>query len=298
MNALRAEIALWNSARHGRESPLMVLSRLGPCTLIAGLLLSALAGPQPSAPFVLLDSAAALAALCGGLLPVMFFYIIDTAILDSEAWRFCGPLVACDTSERQRRGKFVLYPMATHSSNVLTAMGCLILTHASRYGVRVPLASAALGGSFVAMGLASFCWWSSQRHLCGLVDNWLMEVHLLAMAACVLSVSEPGYEGRLVLGWGGYSALRLAMSSGHADLLVPAVATWGGALLATVRTGGSGDVWRFMLGAGGVHCGLALKMYDTTGRGTWGTAAFHYATALGWTSFWAWTQTLPAEQGR
>ena len=49
-----------------------------------------------------------------------------------------------------------------------------------------------------------------------------------------------------------------------------------------------------MLATGGVHSGLVLKMYDTTGRGAWGTAAFHYSCSAGWTFWWAWSQSLPS----
>ena len=54
---------------------------------------------------------------------------------------------------------------------------------------------------------------------------------------------------------------------------------------------------RIVLGSGGVFCGVALKMFDTTGAGAWGTAVFHYSTAVGWAFVWAWSQTLPRPPG-
>ena len=151
-----------------------------------------------------------------------------------------------------------------------------------------------LGVSFFAMGIASFGWWASRRRLLHRVDNWLMETHLMSVGVAHIAASTPEIELHLVIVWACYAVWRLATFSGEGDLGTPSAVTWGGAIYSMFKSGGSGHVAYFLLGAGGVHAGLVLKMYDTTGRGAWGTAAFHYATALGWTYFYSWSQTLPA----
>lgn len=115
----------------------------------------------------------------------------------------------------------------------------------------------------------------------------------MSFGVALAAAGAPEHERALVALWAAYSTWRLATFSGDADLLVPSVAYWSGALLSIWRTGGCGEIWRFVLGMGLVFCGITLKMVDTTGRGAWGTAAFHYCTAVGWTVFWSWSQTLP-----
>lgn len=183
--------------------------------------------------------------------------------------------------------------MGTFSSQIWSGMGCLILARARCSDARAALAGSALGAVSTAMGLASFGWWASRRRLLHRLDNLLMESHLLAVGVAILAASAPVYEQSLVAAWVMRCAWRLATFAGHADLLLPSVVTWGGVLFAILSLGGSGEMWRLVLGAGLVHTGLVLKMYDTTGRGAWGTAAFHYATAVGWATFWSWSQTLP-----
>ena len=116
---------------------------------------------------------------------------------------------------------------------------------------------------------------------------------LMFMAVAILSASEPEFEQLLVLACLFYQSVRLATFSGHADLLWPSVAYWSAIFYSIHRSNGPGVVWRFVLGIGTMFSGLVLKMVDTTGRGAWGTAAFHWATAIGWTFLWSWSQTLP-----
>jgi hypothetical protein len=298
MDVLRAEVRLWNEARLGRVQPLVVLSRLGPITLIVGALVRALSGPLPPSPFALFSPSAAVPAFFLGLfLPTLLMAALDGP-LNATSWHAFGSVKSPQnedgsTSERERVGAFVRFPMSTYSSHGFTAFGSLILAHTFEDDDRAPLASAAVGLAFIAMGLASFGWWASRRTLLHRLDNWLMETHLMAMGVAVLTAVAPASERALVATWAGYAAYRLATFDGHGDLLWPSVVTWGGVALAIGRLGGCGHVGWFMGGVGGVHAGLVLKMYDTMGLGAWGTAAFHYATAAGWASFWAWSQTLP-----
>ena len=296
MQALRTEIALWNSARNGHVTPLVVLSRLAPLTLLIGAVLKAISGPMPSQKFTLLSLAALQPMLVAAVVPTVLFAVLDRRnFLNATAWKFAGAVQKFDfsTSERERHGALVLFPMGTYSSNALTAMGGLILAHACSGNVRVELASFVLGASFLVMGIASFGWWASRRYFFHRFDNWMMETHLSSVAVAVIAASVPEHEHMLVAAWACRALWRLFTFGGHADLLVPSVATWAGVLFSILRTGGSGEVWRNVVGIGGVHCGLVLKMYDTTGRGAWGTAAFHYSTAIGWALFWSWSQTLP-----
>ena len=44
--------------------------------------------------------------------------------------------------------------------------------------------------------------------------------------------------------------------------------------------------------------GLVLKMHDTKQGHAWGTAAFHYASAVGALLIWLWIQSLPLSAAR
>lgn len=214
--------------------------------------------------------------------------------LDERAWRWAGEVRPIDTCERERKGTLVHYPMSAHSSHAFTATGALIVAHSLREGARAPIASGGLGAACFAMGLASFGLWSSRRVALHRVDNWLMEVHLMGVGVATAAASAPAREALLVGLWACYSAWRLATFSGDADLALPSVAYWSAAVVGVLLCGGSGEAWRIVLGIGLVFTGLTLKMVDTTGRGPWGTAAFHYATATGWAVFWSWSQSLPS----
>ena len=295
--AFRAEAAVWDLARQGKVKPMVVLSRLGPITILVGVLLKLFAGSEPTEPLLAPSSTVLISCVVGFLLPTLLFMVLDNK-LNATAWAapMFGAVVPNDdgsTSERERKQAFVRFPMSTYSSHALTGAGSWILSYAFFLEARAALASAALGLSFILMGLASFGWWASRRTLLHRLDNWLMETHLMSVAINVLSIVEPNCEDIFVLLWVVYAAYRLATFNGHGDLLVPSVLFWSSVILAVLYLGGSGDVVLFMLGVGGVHGGLVLKMYDTQNIGAWGTAAFHYVTAFGWTCFWAWSQTLP-----
>ena len=292
---LKKELELWSEARHGRVPPLVVLSRLGPIALGVGGLLKLVSGYRPPTPFTLFDSLPVWLAFVCSALPSAALAVLDRN-LDSSAWEsesLWGPLHPIDTCEPERRHAFVRYPMSAYSSHALTAMGGLILGHAMRKGARAPMASGALGLSFLAMGLASFGWWASRRRRLHRIDNWLMETHLMAVGLAIGAASEPEREGAMVIAWVCYALFRLAIFSGDADLLVPSIGYWSATLYAIARTGGGGELWRLVAGLCGVFGGLTVKMVDTTGKGAWGTAAFHYGTAIGWALFWSWSQTLP-----
>ena len=91
--ALRAEVALWNSAREGRVPSLVALSRVAPIVLLLAALLRVLAGSlAPPAAFPLMTPAAAQAMAAGVLLPTAVVHVASAiAKLDESAWRWLGP---------------------------------------------------------------------------------------------------------------------------------------------------------------------------------------------------------------
>ena len=72
-------------------------------------------------------------------------------------------------------------------------------------------------------------------------------------------------------------------------LLVSMAGHW----FAALRLGGCGLMGRYLGGLVGLTLGLVLKMYDTKRGRAWGTAAFHYAVAVGLLLIWLWIQSLP-----
>ncbi len=295
MFSLRAEFALWLSARNCRESPFAVMKRTTLLAVLSAAILFVTAGDAQPLPFSWSADYAALGwAVCGLLLPVLLFCLLDAA-LGASAWDWVGPATkTATTTEPARRGRFVLHPMNTHSSHAHTGMGAYILARACAGGARAGLASAAMGVGLIAMGLASFAWWASRRRRAQAVDNWLMEVHLLACTCSTLAVGFPWAERWLVVGWAVVAAVRWATFTDRANLLVTSSLVIVAGHVSAHRLGGAGVLWRYVGGMGVVLNSLALKMVDTAGRGSWGTAAFHYAAAAGLSELWAWSQTLPA----
>ena len=145
------------------------------------------------------------------------------------------------------------------------------------------------------MGLVSFCWWASRRDAAQRLDSWLMETTTMAVAVAMLAIALPAtHETKLVAVWLVATAVRAATFARQGNLLLPTITLTISYYAAALRCGGTGTLWLYLAGLAAMHGGLVLKMYDTTGRGTWGTAAFHYAAGAGWTLMWLWSQTLPA----
>ena len=113
---LREEAALWYSAREGQQTPLTVMSRLGPMVLLSAALMWAITGSMPPASFPLLTRAGIWAAIAGFVLPTALFYSADKCALDADTWRWLGPTQkhAQSTSEIERNGAFVLHRMNTY----------------------------------------------------------------------------------------------------------------------------------------------------------------------------------------
>ena len=160
---LRAEAALWESARRGQQPPLTVLSRLVPVTLIPAALLWACTGPAPPVYFPLHlhpQPVVVWATAAGLLLPTAIFYIAD-AFLDASAWQWLGPTQkhSDSTSEAERTGAFVLHPRNAYSSHAQTAAGSYMLSRAYT-GARASVASVAYGAVLFLMGIVSFVWWA------------------------------------------------------------------------------------------------------------------------------------------
>ena len=102
------------------------------------------------------------AVLASLVLPNFVFALLDR-VLGADAWARLGPLTTKPLMEheRERVSSFVRFPMNAHSSHAHCAAGAYILVRG--LDARAPHASALLGASTVAMGLASFVWWSSKR---------------------------------------------------------------------------------------------------------------------------------------
>lgn len=240
---LRQEVALWNSARDGQVSPLTVLSRLLPTTLLPAGLLWACSGMAPPAKFPLLPPRIAWAALAGLLLPTAVFYFAD-AFLDASAWEWLGPTQkkVGSTSEAERKGAFVLHSMNTYSSHAETAAGCYLLARACT-DARAPVATGAYGLMLTLLGLVSFVWWASRRHAAQRLDSWLMETVCNAAAASYFGVAAPEHEMAVVAAWVVVTVWRAATVSCHGSLLWPCVAGMAGHWFAALRLGGSGLMW-------------------------------------------------------
>ena len=290
---LRSEVELWNSARDGQVPPLTVLSRLLPTVLVPAVLLWACSGTAPPANVPLLPPVAAWATTAGLVLPAAVFYFADV-FLDASAWEWLGPTQkkVDSTSEAERNGAFVLHFMNTYSSNGETAAGCYLLARACT-DARAPVATGVYGVMLILMGLASFVWWASRRHAAQRLDSWLMETVCNAAAAYYFGVAAPEHETAVVAAWAVVTTWRAATFSRHGNLLWPCVAGMAGHWFSALRLGGCGLMWRYIGGLVGLVLGLVLKMHDTKRRHAWGTAAFHYAIAVGLLLIWSWIQSLP-----
>ena len=295
--ALRAEVALWNSAREGRVPSLVALSRVAPIVLLLAALLRVLAGSlAPPAAFPLMTPAAAQAMAAGVLLPTAVVHVASAiAKLDESAWRWLGPTQkhASSTSEPERRGAFVLHPMNTYSSHAQTAAGGYILARACDDDARAPIASAAYGATMILMGLASVVWWGSRRDAAQRLDSWLMETVTGASAAAYWAVGAPEHEIACVGTWALVTVLRAATLPRRGNLLWPTLAATCGYCYSALSLGGCGLLWRYVAGVGGMALGLLMKMLDTAQGRAWGTAAFHYAMGGGAVMLWLWVQSLP-----
>ena len=295
------EAALWESARRGQQPPLTVLSRLVPVTLIPAALLWACTGPAPRVYFPLHlhpQPVVAWATAAGLLLPTAIFYIAD-AFLDASAWQWLGPTQkhSDSTSEAERTGAFVLHPRNAYSSHAQTAAGSYMLSRAYT-DARASVASVAYGAVLFLMGIASFVWWASRRHAAQRIDSWLMETVCSAAAVSYFAVGAPEHEMALVAAWAMVTTWRAATFSRRGNLLWPNVAGIGGHWFAALSLGGCGLMGRYIGGLVALTLGLVLKMHDTKQGHAWGTAAFHYASAVGALLIWLWIQSLPLSAAR
>lgn len=297
---MQAEIDLWQAARlKGKVPPMIVVKRLTVIMALLVLAVCGLSGSREAERFPPISPAALTHTFSIGLLiPVVIFGVLDFA-LDASWWECLGsmaPAGSIMTNEESNARSFVSRPLNTCSSNAQVTAGVFILFHAS--DSRTPLASNLLGVVLVALGLASFVWWSSSRRLAMVVDNWLMEVHLFSLALAMLTASLPERERVLMVSWLAVVVLRWTRlssntSSGKANLWVPSLVLIISIFSSVASLGGRGDVLLFLGGLGTLLYGPVLKFVDTSGQGVWGTAAFHYAAAIGVVLLWAWTQTLP-----
>ena len=294
IDVINAEAALWMSARHGHVEPITVFSRLFPFPVLISALLKTFTGSTPPIEYQLLTTNACLAAAVGFLLPTVMFAALD-AMLDTKAWSVFG---ACElnkrsTSEADRHDRFVRHPMSCYSSHAQTAAGAFILAR-SCADARAPLASSVFGLAQIAMGTVSFAWWASRRQMIRRLDSYLMEALTTAMAVAALAISLPEWETHLVAAFAVYVVVRAATFQGHGDFLLSTTLYTAAYIVSTQRLGGSGLLWRYIASTGVIYTGFVLKFFDTTGRGAWGTAAFHYCIGFGHVLLWTWTQSWPA----
>ena len=194
--------------------------------------------------------------------------------------------------ERERVDSFVRFRMNAHSSHAHCAAGAYILVRG--LDARAPLASALLGASTVAMGLASFVWWSSKRLAAQRLDNFLMEVYTAAMGLVGLALVDPRFERHRVSAAVALIVLRGFAFPGHARLGASLGASTFGCVYAVLQLRGAGSPWWHLAGIVLSSQSLVLKMVDTNGFGAWGTAGFHYVAAAAGPVLWIWLQTLPA----
>ena len=102
----------------------------------------------------------------------------------------------------------------------------------------------------------------------------------------------------LVAAWAMVTTWRAATFSRRGNLLWPNVAGMGGHWFAALSLGGCGLMGRYIGGLVALTLGLVLKMHDTKQGHAWGTAAFHYASAVGALLIWLWIQSLPLSAAR
>ena len=291
--AVAAESALWHRARAGLVTPLVVSQRLLVVTLLLVAVKEAAAGDAPARPFRVFTPASMRAVLVALVLPNFVFALLDR-LLGADAWECLGPLTTKPLmeQERERASSFVRYPMNAHSSHAHCAAGAYIL--ARGLDARAPLASALLGASTVAMGLASFVWWSSKRLAAQRLDNFLMEVYTAAMGLVGLALVDPRFERHRVSAAVALIVLRGLAFPGHARLGASLAASTFGCVYAVLQLRGAGSPWWHLAGIVLSSQSLVLKMVDTNGFGAWGTAGFHYVAAAAGPVLWIWLQTLPA----
>ena len=290
--ALAAESALWHRARAGLVTPLVVSQRLLVVTALLFAVKEAAAGDAPARPFRVFTPASTRAVLMGLVLPNFVFALLDR-VLGADAWERLGPLTTKPLVEHEReRIAFVRFPMNAHSSHAHCAAGAYIL--ARGLDARAPLASALLGALTVAMGLASFVWWSSKRRAAQRLDNFLMEVYTAAMGLVGLALVDPRFEPHRVSAAVALIVLRGLAFPGHARLGASLAASTFGCVYAVLQLRGAGSPWWHLAGIVLSSQSLVLKMVDTNGFGAWGTAGFHYVAAAAGPVLWIWLQTLPA----
>lgn len=294
--AFKAEVKLWNNARQGHVGPLTVFSRLFPFPFLISAALKLFTGSASPIQYPLLTTTACWAAAVGFLLPTMIVALLDM-LYDVRAWTRFGPcqLNKHSTSEHDHCDRFVRHPMSCYSSHAQTAAGAFILARACT-DARAPLASGVFGLATIAIGLVSFGWWASRRHAIQRADSFLMEVVTVVRGVAALAVGVPDLEAMIIVAFVVYVVWRAAtfVEGCQANFLYPTIFYTGAYLVCTQLLGGCGLVWRYTASTGAIYLGFVLKFCDTTGRGAWGTAAFHYCLGFADPLLWLWTQSWPA----
>ena len=219
------------------------------------------------------SSASVRAVLVGLVLPNFVLALLDR-LLGADAWERLGPLPQTSDGARARaRGQLCAYPMNA-AQPAHCAAGAYIL--ARGLDARAPLASALLGASTVAMGLASFVWWSSKRLAAQRLDNFLMEVYTAAMGLVGLALVDPRFERHRVSAAVALIVLRGLAFPGHARLGAspPRRLSAASAVLGARRRVPWWRLADIILSSRS----LVLQMVDTNGFSA-GAAGFHYVAA-------------------
>ena len=90
MHAIKAEATKWRSARNGRQSPVVVLKRLSPLTLLASVSLRLIAGSDRApATFPLMTAVSVWWSVFALVVPTLTMAILDFTF-DASAWRWLG----------------------------------------------------------------------------------------------------------------------------------------------------------------------------------------------------------------
>ena len=130
-----------------------------------------------------------------------------------------------------------------------------------------------------------------------MIDNALMEAHLLVPIAVVLSTAFPEWENVFIVVCVVSVICRVAMlsraaSSGKASLVLPAVVLLGSCFVTAGQLGNHGDIRLFAAGWGALLFSPIFKFVDTGGVSPTGTALFHFVAAAGIALLWAWACAL------
>ena len=185
-----------------------------------------------------------------------------------------------------------------YSSSALTAAGCYELALTMYTTTRAPLASMLAGSVLLALGVASYGWWSSERETPCRVDNFLMEVYFVALDVLFVATVSPASE-LLICGLGSLSMTCRWIYMQRATMLVPAalvetfLVAYVAGVWAVLQLQSTGDSWWAVAGVSCILFGIVPKFCDIKGELVCGTAVFHLIEAFGFAAMSIWAQTLP-----